>query len=206
MTLAYVFWHRARPEVEITDYESDLNAFHARLADVPIPGFVDSWSLRVPDLPWLTGGGYEDWYLVDDFTALGRLAEHAVDQARRPTHDVMARAVRDGAGGVYSSAAGSVGVRSGWCGWFTKRAGVGYPQLRADLDEVTDELMDAGSSSVVWQRQLVLGPAPEFRVLAPGPVAVRGLDLMIAIAKARSHGRRSLRRARSRRRLRWSCP
>jgi hypothetical protein len=183
MTLAYVFWHRARPEVNSTGYANGLNTFHQRLADVPIPGFIDSWSLRVPELPWLTGGGYEDWYLVDDFTALGRLAEHAVDQARRSAHDVMARAVRDGAGGVYSSAAGSVGVRSGWCGWFTKRDGVGYPQLRADLDELMDEQVDA-RSSVVWQRQLVLGPAPEFRVLAPDPVAVRGLDLMIGVPVA----------------------
>ena len=177
MTLAYVFWHRARPDVDAVGYEAGLNAFHQRLADVPIPGFVDSWSLRVPDLPWLTGGGYEDWYLVDDFAALGVLAEHAVDPVRQPRHDVMARSVLDGTGGVYALAAGSARARAGWCGWFTKQPGVGYPQVRADLTEQ----VAAGSATAWWQRQLVLGPAPEFRVLAPGPVTLRGADLALGL-------------------------
>ena len=53
-------------------------------ADVPDDYVIDG--VRVlrarTDLPWLPGGGYEDWYLVDGFAALGTLAEHAVDSAR----------------------------------------------------------------------------------------------------------------------------
>jgi hypothetical protein len=175
MTLAYTFWHRPRPEIDHGEYESGLQRFHERLAVVPIPGFVDSWTLRVPDLPWLAGGGYEDWYLVEDFAALGELAEHAVDAARSDSHDVLARAVQDGAGGVYALLTGAVDAREGWCGWFGKRDGVGYPALQAALEtQVENE-----GSLVVWQRQLVLGPAPEFRVLAPGPVTVWGADLAV---------------------------
>jgi hypothetical protein len=177
MTLAYVFWHRPRAGVDPDEYEGGMRRFHERLAAVPIPGFIDSWTLRVPDLPWLAGGGYEDWYLVDDFAALGTLAEHAVDSARTQTHDAMARSVRDGAGGVYALLAGESGVssahRTGWVGWFSKRDEVRYPQLRATLTQAIED----AAISAVWQRQLVLGPAPEFRVLAAGPVAVSGTDL-----------------------------
>ena len=182
MTLAYTFWHRARPEIDPTAYEADLQAFHQRLSAVPIPGFLDSWTLRVPDLPWQAGGGYEDWYLVEDFAALGVLAEHAVDADRTPTHDQMARSVRDGAGGLYAllGEAGSSDGRpeqAGWVGWFSKQPGVGYSQLRANLERSIED----GVIRTVWQRQLVLGPAPEFRILAPGPVAVSGADLQIGV-------------------------
>jgi hypothetical protein len=192
VTLAYTFWHRARPEIDPAGYEAGLQAFHQRLSAVPIPGFRDSWTLRVPDLPWQPGGGYEDWYLVDDFAALGVLAEHAVDSVRTPTHDQMARSVRDGAGGLYAllgetgetSGPGDSGraEQSGWVGWFTKQPGVGYQQLRADLTRS----IEAGLVRAVWQRQLVLGPAPEFRVLAPGPVPVSGADLQVGVPVVRS--------------------
>jgi hypothetical protein len=178
--LAYTFWHQPRPEVDRDEYEAGMQRFHQRLAAVPISGFVDSWTLRVPDLPWLPGGGYEDWYLVDDFAALGRLGEHAVDNARAESHDVMARAVRNGAGGVYALLAGAptgTANQSGWAGWFTKRDGIGYPQLRTSLTKQLDD----GVVLAVWQRQLVLGPAPEFRVLAAGPVEVAGADLSVGV-------------------------
>jgi hypothetical protein len=178
VTLAYTFWHQPRPEVDPGDYERGMARFHQRLAAVPIPGFVDSWTLRVPDLPWLPGGGYEDWYLVEDFAALGTLAERAVDRSRVESHDVMARSVRDGAGGVYAGFnRPESATRSGWAGWFTKRPGVGYPQVRAAVAALIEE----GDVQAVWQRQLVLGPAPEFRVLAPVPVAVTGLELTVGV-------------------------
>jgi hypothetical protein len=188
MTLAYTFWHQPRPEVPADRYERGMSGFHERLAAVPIPGFVDSWTLRVPDLPWLPGGGYEDWYLVADFGALGTLAEHAVDAARVQSHDAMARSVRSGAGGVYAlligdlSAPAGPGTRSGWAGWFSKQDGVSYPRLRAGLTQQWDD----GAVSAVWQRQLVLGPAPEFRVLAAAAVPVAGADLSVGVPVVRS--------------------
>src|SRR5690349_21778209 len=177
MTLAYTFWHRPHPEVSTDGYEAGLTRLHESLAAVPIPGFLGSWSLRVPDLPWLPGGGYEDWYRVAGFSALGTLAEHAVDSARTPTHDVMARSVRDGAGGVYALLTGEATAAAGWCGWFQKRDGVSYPALRAELSSQTED----GAVQVTWQRQLVLGPAPEFRVLAPAPVQVDGAKLIVGV-------------------------
>src|SRR4051794_25131770 len=178
--LAYTFWHQPRPEIDSADYEAGMRRFHQRLAAVPIPGFVDSWTLRVPDLPWLAGGGYEDWYLIEDFGALGSLATHAVDAARTQSHDAMARSVRDGAGGVYALVGGEpagTANRSGWAGWFTKRPGIGYPQLTAELTG----LIADGVVGAVWQRQLVLGPAPEYRVLASGPVALGCADLAVSV-------------------------
>jgi hypothetical protein len=166
------------------EYEGWLARFHGRLAAVPIAGFGRSYTLRVPELEWLAGGGYEDWYLVADFAALGELNRAAVDAARLDSHDALARTVsaRHGAGGVYGLAFGaaSVGVGTasgGWAGWFGKRDGVGYPQLRAELHE----LVEAGAISAVWQRQMVLGPGPEFRVEAAEPVQPHGAELAVAV-------------------------
>jgi hypothetical protein len=177
MPLAYTFWHQPKPDVDLVDYELGLQVFHERLAAVPIPGFVSSHTLRVADLPWLPGGGYEDWYLVDDFAALGNLATAAVDSARRLPHDVLAYASLHGAGGVYDLVAGEPAIRSSWAGWFRKRDGVHYPELLAGLRE------DVENSRVlaVWQRQLVLGPADEFRIEAAGPVQVAGAELRVAV-------------------------
>jgi hypothetical protein len=176
--LAYTFWHQPRPEIDSAEYEAGMRRFHQRLAAVPIPGFVDSWTLRVPDLPWLAGGGYEDWYLIEGFGALGSLATHAVDAARTDSHDAMARSVRNGAGGLYALLTGEFdgpASRSGWAGWFTKRPGVSYSRLTAELTELTED----GVVQAVWQRQLVLGPAPEFRLLASGRVAPVGAELIV---------------------------
>jgi hypothetical protein len=189
VTVAYVFWHRPGAGVVPEEYEGWLERFHGRLAAVPIAGFGRSYTLRVPELGWLAGGGYEDWYLVADFAALGELNRAAVDAARLSSHDALARTVsgRHGAGGVYGLAFGTAGAAAGaaaggvtsggWAGWFGKRHGVGYAELRAELRE----LVEAGAVSAVWQRQMVLGPAPEFRVEAAGPVQLRGAELAVAV-------------------------
>jgi hypothetical protein len=44
--------------------------------------------------------------------------------------------------------------------WLTKPAGVRYPEFREQLARVTE------SGVTVWRRQMVLGPAPEFRLTA----------------------------------------
>jgi hypothetical protein len=179
MPLAYTFWHQPKPDVEAGDYERGLRAFHQQLAAVPIPGFVSSDTLRVTELPWLPGGGYEDWYLVDDFAALATLAAAAVDRDRREPHDVLAYASRQGAGGVYAlvaGRAGRAGRRAGWAGWFRKQDGAHYPQLLAGLREQ----VDGGQVRAAWQRQLVLGPAEEFRVEAAEPVPVTGAELIVS--------------------------
>ena len=70
--LAYVFWHVPSPAC-VADYE-------ARLRDVPRraargrarPGWGRRATVALGAVPWLGGAaGYEDWYLVEDFAALG---------------------------------------------------------------------------------------------------------------------------------------
>ena len=173
MTLAYVFWHRPNPEVEPAEYERALREFHARLADAGIPGFLDSWSARVSNLPWLDDlPGYEDRYLVADFTALGVLNDAAVAAPQRAVHD--AAAVRSAAGiaGIYRLVTGTALRSATAASWFGKPEGMPYQAFLDDLD-----LGDCA----LWQRQLTLGPTPEFQ--ATGLTALAGaaeqLDLAV---------------------------
>ena len=83
--LAYVFWHRPRRGVPRRPTSGALERFHRSLAHRPPSGFRGSATLRAPELPWLgrrgdggPSGGYEDWYLLDDWAALGVLKEAAV--------------------------------------------------------------------------------------------------------------------------------
>lgn len=68
--------------------------------------------------------------------------------------------------------------------WLTKRTGVSYPDFDEQLAVLTD-----GETVTVWRRQMVLGPAPEYRVTAGrelampadlAPVACRLAGLSIA--------------------------
>jgi hypothetical protein len=156
--LAYVFWHAPAEAGDVAAYEEALVAFHAVLRDAPPSGFAGSAALRVTGAPWLPGAsGYEDWYLVEDFRALGELNEAAVSGRRQGPHDDVALRSGHGAGGVYTAWVGAPDVPTGDVLWFAKAPGRGYGDLRAALPGTT------------WQRQLVLGPAPEF-CRAGGPV------------------------------------
>jgi hypothetical protein len=109
---------------------------------------------------------YEDWYPVADWAALGALNDAAVSGARRAPHDAVAALARDGHGGVYRLLHGEpafAAVR--YAAWLPKPRETSYAELRAGLEE-------AAGSAAVWQRQMVLGPAPEFAVLAAEPVAL----------------------------------
>ena len=176
MTLAYTFWHRPQPGVSPEGYERDLALFHERLAMLgtgQVPGYLASYTLRVPPLPWQGSAGYEDWYLIDGYSSLGVLADAAVDESRMQRHDALAGAVLDGTGGLYGLRAGTAPPLEGtWVGWGRKRPGVSYAELFSDLEA----LVELGSLSAVWQRQLVLGPAPEFRLEGPAPITVAGLQ------------------------------
>ena len=100
--LAYLFWHQATADQPVDAYEHALLAFHRRLEDVAVPGLVASGTARVQGLPWMTGDGYEDWYAVDDYSALGILNDAAVDAAHAEAHDLVAVAAGFGAGGLYA--------------------------------------------------------------------------------------------------------
>jgi hypothetical protein len=172
--LAYLFWHRPRPGVEPEEYEEAQRGFHARIE-------VDSACFRVEALPWQAGapsdtradrgeeGGsfYEDWYLVDDWRALGELNAAAVDARHRDAHDRAAAMAADGWGGLYASVRGPASI-PGQARWIDKPRGVATADLLAGIPKQVP----------VWQRQMVLGPAPELCLgdqdrSSPGPAAHR---------------------------------
>lgn len=150
MTLAYVFWHRPAPAADRTRYEHGLRAFHDALE---LPG---SRTFRLDRSPYEDHPAYEDWYPVEGWAELGALNERAVSGARREPHDAAAAAAGSGSGGVYRQL--QQGDEHDTVTWWSKPPGVTYA-------DAIPELLRTGAS--VWQRQMVLGPAPEFLVTAP---------------------------------------
>ena len=153
--LAYVFFHRASSGVEIPTYEAALRRFHASLASEPPPGFIGSTTYRL-------GDAYADWYLVDNSAALDRLNEAAVKGARASPHDAVAHMSADGAGKLLMLRSGSARTEPGYEIRFSKPAGMGYPELYERLQPWTDR-----TEVSLWRRMMVLGPAPEFCLVAP---------------------------------------
>lgn len=159
--LSYLFWHQRAEDQPQQSYEQALVAFHRRLREVPAPGLLASGTARVRGLPWMPQDGYEDCYVVEDFSALARLNEAAVDAAHVEAHDRVAHAAGFGAGGLYALERGEPAAQGDYCLWLTKPRGVSYPDFREQL-----ALHSTGDGVAVWRRQMVLGPAPEFRLIA----------------------------------------
>lgn len=181
--LAYVFWHVASPAVAVADYEARLGAFHAALRAGAPAGLGRTATVALAGIPWLDGAaGYEDWYLVEDFAALGTLNGAAVSGSIRAPHDAAAAAARAGVAGIMGHVAGPLlPARPGWAAWLGKPAGVAYDAFHAELAEAL-----AGEASA-WQRQMTLGPASEYCVLADAERALpwpadRAWPLRIVVA------------------------
>jgi hypothetical protein len=147
--LAYLFWHRPGPDVDADGYEEAQRRFHAALE-------TESACFRLAELPFDPSPGYEDWYLVEDWGALGELNEAAVDGVRRPAHDRAASDTVAGWGGLYTLVRGPATAPDG-AEWYDKPPLVPTKTFLAGLPETT-----------IWRRELVLGPAPEFCVAVPG--------------------------------------
>jgi hypothetical protein len=94
---------------------------------------------------------FEDWYLVEDFTALGALEQAAVRGRALEPHDRAAGMALGGAGGLYGLLRQGENPAPDRAAWFGKPPGVRYPDFLAEVRE-----------GELWQRKLVLGPAPEF--------------------------------------------
>lgn len=157
--LAYLFWHWPRSDVDPGRYADALLAFHRALLANPPPGYRGSRVLEVSGAPWVPGAtALEDWYFLDDFAALGALNEAAISGRRREPHDGAARLVEGGAGGVYRRLREGPATPPAWVTWFGKPAGIAYPEFLAQVPPVE-----------LWQRQLVLGPAPEFCLFGATP-------------------------------------
>jgi hypothetical protein len=167
--LAYVFWHWKQAEIAANDYEDRQRAFHAALAAAPPSGFLGSFSVSLAHAPWVAGdgSGYEDWYLVEDFAALGRLNEAAVSAGRAAPHDAAAAVAAGGAAGVYDLQRGDV-LRPPPCAhWLRKPEGLSYRAFVAELEPVVDR-----GQGALWMRQMVLGPAREFCLHAAAPISL----------------------------------
>lgn len=160
--LAYVFWHHPRHGDPLDAYEQAQIAFHRSLAHVPPAGFAGSATYRVAGLPWLdVETSYEDWYFVEDYTALGVLNEAAVGHGHRSAHDALARRFGGGTGGLYGLVEGSPHLDGATAIWIARPQG----SERRPLGELLGDGMDP-SGAGLWRRQLVLGPAPELCLLA----------------------------------------
>lgn len=147
--LAYVFWHRPRPDIDLAAYEEAQRTFHSSLESV-------SAAFRVAELPFGAGeSGYEDWYLVEDWDGLGALNRSAVDSARRPDHDLAAAQSADGWGSVYSLVRGPTSIPDG-VDWRHK-----------PRSQTSESFIASLPGTTIWQRQMVLGPGPEFCAAAP---------------------------------------
>jgi hypothetical protein len=161
--LAYVFWHRAAAGVEQGAYEQAIGHFHRSLAHRPPEGFAGSACYHAAELPWLGGcAGYEDWYLVEDFAALGVLNEAAVAHGHRTVHDDLARRSGESAGGLYRVLEGTVQLTEKRVAvWVKRPVGAKPPTFTGLLGDGMDP-----AHAALLRRQLVLGPAPEYCLLA----------------------------------------
>lgn len=174
--LAYVFWHWPGEGQDRVLYVQRLLEFHEALRSDPPKGFVDSLAHRIEYAPWDTESRalFEDWYLLEGFAALGELNEAAVDRSRRAHHDKIAGMSLDGRGGLYRLIHGVFENAPRSSLWFAKPPDRPY----ADFIESWRFWLE-GSGATLWQRQMVLGPAPEFCALflqafpRAGPSGVR---------------------------------
>lgn len=170
--LAYVSWHRPAPGQQQTAYEQALEHFHRSLAHRPPSGFRGSVTYRAGEVPWLgwpdgqedrSGQGYEDWYLLDGWSAVGVMEEAATSRGHITAHDDVARRSGITTGAVYRlseghARLGDVRVSA----WVSRPAGRESPTLSDLLGDGMDE-QRAG----LWRRCIGLGPAPEYCLLAP---------------------------------------
>jgi len=165
--LAYLFWHRPEPGADREEYERAQERFHRSLAQRPPDGFRASLALHVSELSWLSGEGpgYEDWYVVEDWTALGVLRQAAVGQAHSRAHERAATHSRQGAGAVYRLLDGQLRTLAPSTAVWVQ------PDRGQDTDDMAAMLLDGASAGTLWQRELVLGPAPEYCLLAEAPPA-----------------------------------
>jgi hypothetical protein len=152
--LAYVFSHRAASGVDLAAYEDSLRQFHAALASASPRGFISSTTFRID-------GAFSDWYLVESSSALDVLNAAAVSGARAPVHEAAARMATGAAGKLLSLASGQPSMETGFEIRFAKPAGMTYVDLYARLQAWT-----SAPGVSLWRRMMVLGPPPEFCLVA----------------------------------------
>ncbi len=173
--LAYIFWHSPARDVDSAAYEQGLERFHRSLAHRPPSGLRGSAVFRTEAPPWTMDGGdgtpsrpaYEDWYLLDSWSAIGVLEEAALAQGHASAHAAIARLARPGAGAIYRLGEGSADLAdASMAVWIAP----GEEHSSPTVADLLGDGMD-GATAGLWRRCLVLGPAPEYCVLGDRPVA-----------------------------------
>jgi hypothetical protein len=194
--LAYLSWHRPAPQVTRDTYEAALRGFHRSLSHRPPSGFKGSASLVASDLPWLEGavdgadtGGYEDWYLLDGWSALGVLEEAAIGRGHLTSHDAVAKLAGPATGSVYRLCEGQARLGEARSAvWVTRERGHRSPEIADLLGDGLDPM--TGS---LWRRCVGLGPAPEYCLLATEPPSGTASARLPAGWEARTYSREILR-------------
>jgi len=173
--LAYISWHRPARGVQAADFEQALEHFHRSLAHRPPSGLRGSAALRARELPWLAPegdavGGYEDWYLVDGWSAVGVLEEAAVARGHQTSHAAVAAMVGVTKGAIYRLIDGQACLEGAPVAvWVTRSPG----RAPVTIGDLLADGMDREGAGL-WRRCLGLGPAPEYCLLgaeAPAGVA-----------------------------------
>jgi hypothetical protein len=167
-SLAYAFWHKPRLGISLRAYERRLLDFQSSLKKHPPDGLIDALSFREEASPWSKRRSttYEDWYLVRDFQSLGTLNEGAVAKPNGRPHDAIAREASSGAGGLYLLRRGDLRLRDAlFATWIDKPPRTPYQTFFQGLAELAGD-----GKTDLWQRQMVLGPAPEFCIHSETPL------------------------------------
>lgn len=154
--LAYVFWHWPKSGISRVQYEQALRRFYRNLNEYRPLGFLHCFGFRISKFPWNAPAhnGYEDWYLVKNFKALGVLNEAAVGSEMRRSHNRISILANGGSGEIYRLYGNRLSSKTRFSLWLTKPKGTSYADMMSALDQ-------KGVSSH-WRRQMTLGPAQEF--------------------------------------------
>lgn len=158
--IAYLFCHHLADGEDSVEYEAGLRHFHAALRDAGVAGFLGSRTVN-------TGDGYCDWYLVETSAVLDYLNDAAVSGGRAPLHNAVARYAVNFTGKLMKLAAGRYDPEAMREIRFSKPQGMSYADLYRQLEPWT-----VRPDTSLWRRMLVLGPPPEFSLLARAPEAL----------------------------------
>jgi hypothetical protein len=168
--LAYVFWHWHGPQIDALSYQEYLINFHQVLSAQGPDGFLSSRVLLAERAPWpgREGETYEDWYFVENSAALDPLNVNAISGQRREPHDRAARWAEGGTAGLYRPRFGDLrAFIPRFTFWFAKPVHMSYPELYDALQPLEKQ-----GVGILWQRQMTLGPTPEFCFHSPEETAL----------------------------------
>jgi hypothetical protein len=157
--LAYLFWHCPRSEVAAAAYETALSAFHRSLMQARPQGFLGSFIVALEEIPWLARrAGYADWYLIESSADLDIINRAAVTGARESPHTTVAQLAQDGIAGLYRVSRGRLRLPTDRIEetWLSKPSAESYAAFLTRMES------NVGEYGCLWQRQMTLGPTPEF--------------------------------------------